>query len=74
MSLKDSNPFSLFQKEGGVYGVRTGKDKLRKFIPNSPQEGLDNAFGSEDPLLRNGTAKRGRGRPRKNQPTQGSYF
>lgn len=69
MSVNSDNPFSLFQHEGGIYGVRTGKDKLRKFIPDSPSQGLDQAFGSQDPLLRN---KRKRGRPRKNQ--QESYF
>ena len=64
-----SNPFKLFQDEGGNFGVRTGKEKLKKFIPESPDQGLDNAFGLNSMYK----VKRKRGRPKKNQ-IQGGYF
>lgn len=65
------NPFRIFIQEGGNWGVRDRQQKIRRFIPDSPDQGLDNAFKTNS---FNSKPKRGRGRPRKDENMQRSYF
>jgi len=47
LKMTANENFELFIKEGNVFGTRKKSRGLKKFIPNSPDAGLDQAFGSD---------------------------
>ncbi len=47
LNMTVNENFGIFIKEGNVFGTRKKSRGLKKFIPNSPDAGLDQAFGSD---------------------------
>jgi len=54
-----TNDFNLFIQEGNVFDIKKGSRPLEKFIPTSPEEGIDAGLGADNflPSSRN-TSKR----------------
>ena len=40
--------FDTFIQEGNVFDVRKGSRKLQKFIPNTPDDGLNSSFNADE--------------------------
>lgn len=42
-----SAAFGTFIDQGNVFNVQKGKRKIDRFIPNTPQSGIESSFGAE---------------------------